>query len=140
MPIDHLPRRLRRPAERLRAAMMTDGTGLVLLGIGCLLRGVAFWDSEPADHPAENYLGMDLWALVWVALAVLCIAGASRRGTRAHRWAYGAAIGLHAGWGASLLSAGAWLTASWYWLFPAAVVWAIWRGAKIELRIREVKQ
>lgn len=140
MPIDHLPKRLRAPAERMRCAMMTDGTGLVLLGIGSLLRGIAFWDSEPTDHPAENFLGMDLWSLIWLTLAGLCFITATRPGTRTHRWAYAAALGLHAGWGASLLGSGLWLTASGYWLFGAAVGWSLWRGSKLELKIREVRE
>lgn len=140
MPIEHLPKRLQAPAERLRSALLTDAPGLVLLGIGALVRGISFWDSEPTGHPAENFLGMDLWGVVWLVLAAGCLIGASRPGSRVFLWAYGAAMGLHIGWGSSLAVSGFWLTASWYWLFPAAILWSVWRGSRIELRIREVRE
>ncbi|MGO3788732.1 MAG: hypothetical protein ACTJGE_08280 [Corynebacterium variabile] len=76
MPIDHLPRRLCGPAERIRDGLLTDATALVILGAGMIARGISYSDIAgpgPSGHPAESWMTMGTWSIVWVAVGVLCL-------------------------------------------------------------------
>lgn len=145
MPIDHLPPPLRRPAERLRAWALTDAVLLVFLGLGCVARGVSYLDYKPSavlagmQHPAEAWMGLETWGVVWIVAAVLCVVTSHRPKSRMANAALCAGIGLHILWGLSLLNAGVWLTAAWYLLFAAVIIYTIWRGSRQELKIREVR-
>lgn len=146
MPIDHLPVPLRRPAERLRAWALTDAVLLVLLGLGCVARGVSYLDYKPSavlagmQHPAEAWMSLDAWGIVWITVGAANLVLSLKHTCRLADLAFYAAIGLHILWGLSLWKVGVWLTASWYLLFAAAIVYTLWRGSRDELRIREVRR
>ena len=145
MPIDHLPPRLRAPAERLRAWALTDAVLLVLLGAAGLSRGISYLRDTPVGvlqgraHPSESWMPLEVWGWVWITVAVLCLATSLRHRCRLADWGLYAGLGLHVLWGLSLIKAGLWLTGSWYLLFAASISYTVWRGSRMELRIREVR-
>jgi hypothetical protein len=146
VPIDHLPRRLRAPAERLRDSLLTDATALVILGAGMIARGVSYSDVAgpgPSGHPAESWMTMGTWSLIWVAVGVLCLAIAPWHRTVTAALAVGAGVGLHLLWGLSFLyeswhdGGRGWVSSISYFMIIALVSWSVWRGSRIEIRVRE---
>jgi hypothetical protein len=146
VPIDHLPRPLRGPAERVRDALLTDATALVILGVGMIARGISYSDVAgpgPSGHPAEGWLSMGTWAIVWVAVGVLCLAIAPWHRTVTAAMAVGAGVGLHLLWGLSFLwqsieeHSRTWVSSIGYFMIVALVSWAVWRGSRTEIRVRE---
>lgn len=146
MPIDHLPRRLRAPAEKLRDSLLTDATALVILGAGMIARGVSYSavaGPGPSGHPAESWMTMGTWSLIWVAVGVLCLAIAPWHRTVTAALAVGAGVGLHLLWGLSFLyeswhdGGRGWVSSISYFMIVALVSWSVWRGSRIEIRVRE---
>lgn len=146
MPIDHLPKRLRAPAEKLRDSLLTDATALVILGAGMIARGVSYSDVAgpgPSGHPAESWMTMGTWSLIWVAVGVLCLAIAPWHRTVTAALAVGAGVGLHLLWGLSFLyeswhdGGRGWVSSISYFMIVALVSWSVWRGSRIEIRVRE---
>lgn len=146
MPIDHLPKRLRAPAEKLRDSLLTDATALVILGAGMIARGVSYSDVAgpgPSGHPAESWMTMGTWSLIWVAVGVLCLAIAPWHRTVTAALAVGAGVGLHLLWGLSFLYESwhdgglGWVSSISYFMIVALVSWSVWRGSSIEIRVRE---
>lgn len=146
MPIDHLPRRLRGPAERIRDGLLTDATALVILGAGMIARGISYSDIAgpgPSGHPAESWMTMGTWSIVWVAVGVLCLTIAPWHRTFTAAISVGAGVGLHLLWGLSFLwqsieeHSRAWVSSIGYFMIVALVSWAVWRGSRIEIRVRE---
>lgn len=146
MPIDHLPRRLRAPAERIRDGLLTDATVLVILGAGMIARGISYSDVAgpgPSGHPAESWMTMGSWSMVWVAVGVLCLAIAPWHRTVTAALAVGAGVGLHLLWGLSFLyeswhdGGRGWVSSIGYFMVVALVSWSVWRGSRIEIRVRE---
>lgn len=145
MPIDKLPERLRSPALRVREWGLTDGAGLAILGLMCLGRGSSYIGYEPTrSHPAESLLPMAVWAAVWMAIAAWCFVSAIWHRTLGAALALGAGIGLHLLWGMSFVRAWGigdfergWVTAVGYFGFALAIMWAVWRGSRTEVRFRE---
>ena len=146
MPIDHLPRRLRGPAERIRDSLLTDATALVILGAGMIARGISYSDIAgpgPSGHPAESWMTMGTWSIVWVAVGVLCLTIAPWHRTVTAALAVGAGVGLHLLWGLSFLyeswhdGGRGWVSSIGYFMIVALVSWSVWRGSRIEIRVRE---
>lgn len=143
MPIDHLPPRLRAPAERMRAWALTDAVLLVLLGVGCGVRGLSYLQYDPLsgrDHPAEAWMPLETWGWVWLVVGIVCVAISLRHDCRLADMALYGDLGLHMLWGLSLMKAGIWLSGSWYLLFAGVIAYTVWRGSRAELRIREVRR
>lgn len=146
MPIDHLPKRLRAPAEKLRDSLLTDATALVILGAGMIARGVSYSDVAgpgTSGHPAESWMTMGTWSLIWVAVGVLCLAIAPWHRTVTAALAVGAGVGLHLLWGLSFLyeswhdGGRGWVSSISYFMIVSLVSWSVWRGSRIEIRVRE---
>lgn len=146
MPIEHLPPRIRRPVERLRDGLMTDGTALVILGAGLVARGISYSPIAgpgPSGHPAESWVPMDTWSIVWVAVGVLCLASAARPRSISAALALGAGVALHLLWGTSFAwqsledHSRAWVSSIGYFMIAALVLWSVWRGSRTDIRLRE---
>ena len=146
MPIDHLPRRLQPAADRIRGFLLTDATALVILGAGMIARGISYSDRVgpgPSGHPAESWMTMGTWSIVWVAVGVLCLGIAPWHRTLTAAISVGAGVGLHLLWGLSFLwqsieeHSRTWVSSIGYFMIVALVSWAVWRGSRIEIRVRE---
>lgn len=145
MPIDHLPRRWRPAAERVRAFALTDATVLLILGAGCLARGISYSGlTSTATHPAEAWMSMGTWSSVWIALGVLCIGVAPWHRSATAALAVAAGVSLHMLWGFSFLWATmdgtmprGWVSSLGYFMVTSLVAWSVWRGSRTEIRIRE---
>lgn len=150
MPIEHLPRRLRTPAKRLRSFLISDAPALIILGLGIIARGLSYsphvFGRAPSvgGHPAEAALPMPVWSIIWVAVGVLCLVSAvwSRRQIAA--LAIGSGVGLNMLWAGSFVAATitgdmdrGWVTAIGYASVALLVIWAVWRGARAEVTIPE---
>src|SRR5699024_7960723 len=143
MPIEHLPRKLRTPAKRLRSFLMSDAPALVILGLGILARGLSYSSHvfgrapRSGSHPAEAALSMSTWSIIWVSVGVLCLIAAvwSRRQIAA--LAVGLGVGLNMLWAGSVVAATitgdmerGWGTGIGYDSVSLRVTWAIWRGSR----------
>ena len=142
MPIDHFPARTRPTLQRVKRWGLTDGFALLLLGVGIFLRGLAYTDLFPPldnQHPAEEFLPLEIWGVVWVAVGVLCIAAAAYPSSRVARWGMTAAVGLMALWGASYIGdsvaerdARRWTQSIGYLTIALMTMWTVWRGHRHE--------
>lgn len=146
VPIDNLPRRLRGSGERIRDGLLTDATALVILGAGMITRGISYSGIAgpgPSGHPAESWMTMGTWSIVWVAVGVLCLTIAPWHRTVTAALAVGAGVGLHLLWGLSFLwqsieeHSRTWVSSIGYFMIVALVSWAVWRGSRTEIRVRE---
>ncbi len=137
MPIEHLPPRIRRPAERLRGFLLTDATALLILGVSIILRGVSYMPAlggGVSSHPAEGALPISVWAVVWIGVGVLCLVAAPWHKGPVAAVALGLGLGLHALWAASFFTASitgdmprGWVTGTGYATVALAVLWGVWR-------------
>lgn len=146
MPIDHLPPPLRRPATRLRDTLLTDATALIILGAGLIARGISYSDVAgpgPSGHPAESWLSMGTWSLIWVSVGVLCIGIAPWHRSITAALALGTGVALHLLWGLSFLwdswhgSDRSWVSSIGYFMIVGLLAWSVWRGSRTEIRVRE---
>lgn len=143
MPIEHLPPRLRSIAERVRAWALTDAALMVIVGVSCIVRGAAYFVgtvtiSTGSPHPSEVWMSLRGWAVVWATVGVVCVVASVRCRSRPAAIALAAAVGLHMLWGLSLLVAGVWLYGAGYFTISILAAYTVWRGSRMELRIREV--
>lgn len=141
MPIDHLPPRLRTPAERLRCFLLTDATALIILGVSIILRGVSYIPHEIGGridtHPAEGVLPISAWAVIWIGVGILCIITVPWHQGPVAAVAIGLGLGLHALWAASFFTAtitgempSGWVTGTGYLALALAVLWGVWRDKR----------
>ncbi|OLT54825.1 hypothetical protein BJF89_00915 [Corynebacterium sp. CNJ-954] len=148
MPVDHLPQVLRGPVERVRDGLLTDATALVILGLGSAARGISYID-YPAQsgnaHPAETWLDMPVWSAVWMAIGVWCLVSAAWHRSFPAALAVGSGVGIHLLWACSFLIATTtgdmprgWVSSIGYLMIAGLVLWAVWRGSRVEVRFREV--
>ncbi|APT92877.1 hypothetical protein CPHO_08250 [Corynebacterium phocae] len=150
MPIDHLPTRWQPRAYRLRRFLLSDSTALIILGTGIILKGLSYtpWGlGEPPAagvHPAEHILPLDVWAIVWLMAGLFCLAAAFIPNALVDAIAVGLGIGLHCTWGLSFVAATlwadnprGWVTGVSYITVVALAVWAIWRGKRGDVELRE---
>lgn len=137
MPIEHLPPRLRSPAERLRGFLLTDATVMLILGVSIILRGVSYMPimgGGVSSHPAEGALPISVWAIVWTGVGVLCLASSPWHEGPVAAVALGLGIGLNALWAASFFTASitgdmsrGWVTGTGYGTVAVVVLWSVWR-------------
>ena len=137
MPIEHLPPRLRSPAERLRGFLLTDATVMLILGVSIILRGVSYMPVlgvGVSSHPAEGALPISVWAIVWTGVGLLCLASSPWHEGPVAAVALGLGIGLNALWAASFFTASitgdmsrGWVTGTGYGTVAVVVLWSVWR-------------
>lgn len=147
MPIDHLPRVVRRPVERIRDGLLTDATALVILGLGCIARGISYIDySNGGSHPAENWVSMTAWSIVWIAVGGLCLLTAPWHRSWLAAISVACGVSIHLLWALSFIWATytgemtrGWVSSIGYLMIVALVTWAVWRGVRTEIRVREVQ-
>lgn len=139
MPIEHVPARWRPRAERLRAALLTDATLLIILGIVFIARGAGFMPPPGADiHPWE-LSAPATWGVVWAAMGVICLFAAPWYVGRVGAAVLGVATGLLVFWGMTfaLVDLDELMTrGSIYIGWAVTIVWAIWRGRRGEITVR----
>ena len=150
MPIDKLPPQYQPAARRMRAWCMGDAPALVILGISIMARGISYLPPlmsprAQAAHPAEGFLSMPTWAVIWIVIGAACILSAWW--DKATPIAVGAGVGLNILWGLSFLtnsivndSPRAWVSSIGYLSLALLVIWAVWRGHREpELQGEEIR-
>ena len=135
MPVDHLPPCIRHPAERARDFLLTDGAVLLIVGIAFVIRGAAYLALDPPSHPAERFLPITAWAIVWMVIGAANLACARWHESTAAAGAISVAVGLMALWAASMAVAGAPGSAAIYGALTLGTVWSIWRGNRTTVRV-----
>ncbi|MFI5504452.1 hypothetical protein ACFLIN_03695 [Corynebacterium kutscheri] len=142
MPIDRLPARFYPVAYRVRGFLMTDATALIVMGVASLVRGVSYLPvfmppPRITSHPVEGTIPVEGWALVWIAISVLCLTAAVTHLPVLDATAIGLGIGLHVMWGLSFItstlvdgSPRAWTSSIGMLSTAALVSWAVWRGKR----------
>lgn len=135
MPIDHLPPCIRHPAERARDFLLTDGAVLLIVGVAFVIRGAAYLGQNPPSHPAERFLPLEAWAIVWMVIGVANLCCARWHESPAAAGAISVAVGLMTLWAASMAVAGAPGSAAIYGGLALGTVWSIWRGNRTTVRV-----
>ena len=123
-----------------------DGTGLAIIGILSILRGISYLPivvdphRDPA-HTLERLLSVTLWAWVWIGIGGLCLAAILWRGLLAP--AVGSAVGIHTLWTLSFVgawiftdAARPWVSSLGYAGIALLFLWAISRGKRSEVTLR----
>lgn len=150
MPIEHLPRRLRTPAKRLRSFLISDAPALIILGLGIVARGLSYsphvFGPAPraGGHPAEAALSMPAWSIIWVSVGALCLVSTVWPRRQIAALAIGLGVGLNMLWAGSFVAATitgdmprGWVSAVGYASVSLLVIWAVWRGSRAEVTIPE---
>lgn len=142
MPIDRLPARWQPPAECLRRVLMSDAGVMIILGVAMIVRGVSYFDlgSVVLFHPVDLFFPLWVDASMWTGMGILLLIAA-----RWHNRSFGRAIlasstGLLALWGLLFLFSPPAQFAQrgiMYLCIAAIVIWAVWRGRRGEIRVRE---
>lgn len=150
MPIDRLPPCMRRPAENLRRFLMTDATVLMILGVGCIARGVSYSSHlgpVPHQHPAEAWMGIGAWSTVWILVGVACVIITPWHRSVTAALAVGAGMSLHLLWGFSFLwntlhgdSPRGWVSSIGYFMVALLVAWTVWRGSRIDVILHDARK
>lgn len=140
MPIQRFPKRLHPMLLRVKKWALTDGPILVMLGVGVFLRGLSYTDLFPPlgdRHPAETFLPIDVWGIIWSIVGVLCLAGAWRPYSRLAKWALTLAVSLMTLWGFSYVGDSIadhdgrrWVQALNFLALAGIAMWAVWRGER----------
>lgn len=142
MPIEHLPPRLRPPAERLRAVLLTDAGAMLILGVAMIVRGLSYRDLESVAlfHPMDVSLPLWVDSALWTGVGVVLVVAARWHECMIARLALSAATGLLTLWGLLFLFAPpAQFTQRGVMYLALALVtlWAVWRGRRGEIRVVE---
>lgn len=140
MPIERLPTRVQPAAYRLRAIIMSDATLLAVIGIMGVVRGISYLDDPLFTHPAELWLSLHVWAIIWIISGTLCLVAAVFYRSTFSAVMIGLLVGLYILWGCSFalqsLADGAalWASATHYWGIATVTTWAVWRGSRMQIR------
>jgi hypothetical protein len=125
--------------RQARRFATSDEAGLLIVGTIAAVRAFAYTPltlppETKATHPAEAWVSMDVWSVVWGVVAVLCFAAAVAWRTRPAAVAFGAIVGLHALFGFSFLFATlsgdmgrGWVSANSYVAISFLVLWGLSR-------------
>lgn len=142
MPIQYFPKRVQPLLMRLKRWGLTDGFALLLLGVGIVLRGAAYTDLLPPldnRHPAEEFLPIGVWGVVWMIIGAVCIVGAGFPSSKVARWGMTAAVGLMALWGVSYIGDSIadrdprrWTLSINFFTIALMTMWSVWRGHRRE--------
>ena len=130
-------------APRWLRIFRDDRTGIAFLGALSILRGVSYLpvsvdSTRTPAHFFEELAGPPLWAAVWIALGVLCLAATLV--DRLVPAAVRSTVGIHAAWALSFLavwgtgeSSRGWVSALGYVGVAGLFLWAISRGTRAEV-------
>ncbi|MBE7338137.1 hypothetical protein [Corynebacterium aurimucosum] len=149
MPIKHLPKSWQPHAYRFRHWCMSDAPVLVMIGVmssiyGCAHLGI-LGEYQARVHPLEDFIPLHIWGICWLVVgAIACVAAVWPSSILALLilvfWAV-----LMEMWGTSYFvswASGAWqrgvASGSIHCMFPVVVAWALWRGHRTEILIKEV--
>lgn len=125
----------------------SDEAGLAIIGALSATRGVSYVPpfvnpDRSATHWLEALLPIQAWAVVWLGLAVMCVAAIVWR--RMVVPAVGAVVALHTLWALSFIMGTlaadkprAWVSALGYVGIAALAAWGFGRGRAGEFRLRE---
>ena len=140
MPIVHLPRSWQPPLVRLRDFLLTDATALLILGVSIVLRGISYMPvmgGGVSSHPAEGALPIEVWAVVWIGVGVLCLLATPWHAGPVAAVALGLGVGLNALWAVSFFASSVtggmsrgWVTGTGYATVALVVLWAVWRDKR----------
>lgn len=141
MPIDHLPVRLRSPAERARNLLMTDAGVMLILGVTMIIRGVSYYSL--GAHVLVNPLDTELPSWVasgwWISVGVALVVSSWWQATAPARVILMLGVGTLAAWGSLFLFAPPAAFAQRgiiYLALATVIVWSVWRGRRGEVRVR----
>lgn len=146
MPIERLPLRLQAPAVKLRSFLLTDAAVMIILGLECIGRGAAYLDNAPPAHPSERWFSITTWAVVWVALGAACLSASVKSRSLAAAVCTSACVGINMVWAGSLATAmltshgpnTGWGGSAVYAAVGLLALHSIWKGNRIEIRVRQV--
>lgn len=129
---------------------MSDAPALVIAAVSALVYGLAytgvFGHYIVRIHPLEQLTPLVLWSGVWLGVGAILLTSLWSRLEMIRPWALGAWSFLMLTWGTSYF--GSWYLGDWdrgvaiaalHMAFPLCMSWAVWRGNRSEIRIREVK-
>ena len=129
-------------ACRARCFVTSDGMGLLIIGTVALARGVSYApgvmpSNAQGTHVAERLLPMDILALIWSFVGVLCLIAVFRWWTHLAAIAVGLSVGLHFLFASSLLwgtlqdeMPRGWVSALSYYAISFLILWAVGRGRR----------
>lgn len=142
MPIDYLPMRVRPPLEWLRCVLMTDAGVMLILGTIMLIRGISYIDvgAERLYHPVDILLPIIIPGAVWTATGAWLVIAARWQATAFGRAALATGVAVLALWGGLFLfspPAAFSQRGVLYIGLAVVIIWAVWRGKRGEIRVRE---
>lgn len=142
MPIDHLPEKLKPRAECLRAVLMSDAGVMIILGMAMIVRGISYSDlgSVVLFHPIDLLFPLWVDAALWCGVGAALLVAARWPASRAGRLVLSLSTSLIAFWGLLFILAPPSHFAQrgvMYLALAAVVIWAVWRGRRGEIRVRE---
>lgn len=122
--------------SRIERAVASDATGLVILGLSALVRGISYFRANPERIPAhwlEGQLSPTSWAWVWIVIGVGCLIATCV--PRILPITVGLAVGLNSLWALSFLilwatgdSPRAYVSALGYLATAGLATWGFGRG------------
>lgn len=135
--------------SRLLARLKSDMTGMIILGLLTLARGVSYLpplknQNGTASHFLEGLFPPMVWGAIWILVGAACLVAAFL--PRAMPAAFGAGVGLHAAWAFSFLgetfvgdSSRGYVSAISYIGLALLAIWGMSRATttKVELTIKE---
>lgn len=149
MPIRHLPQAWQPAAYRLRHWCMSDAPALVVVGVMSIIYGAAHLELlgayAPRVHPLEGWIPLQAWGVCWLTVGIIACAAAVWPSSIVALVALVGWAVLMEMWGTSLFVS--WVSGDWqrgvaagsiHCLFPLAIAWALWRGHRTEILIKEV--
>lgn len=149
MPIKHLPVRFQPAAYRLRRWCLSDAPALLMVAVisgiyGCACLGV-LGGHRGRLHPVEGLAPIELWGAAWGIVAIIAMLGLVLPASQAAVISLTGWAVLMEIWGTSYFVA--FVTGQWqrgidssaiHIMMPVVVAWALWRGHRAEILIREV--
>lgn len=133
-----MPRRI---WDRPSRVFVSDATGLVILGIAAIVRAISYApgmvnvDRNPA-HWLEGLLPAPAWSLVWLGIAVVCVAAIIE--SRLLPVAVGLTVAINALWALSFLgititgeSPRGYVSALGYFAVAFLAMWGFGRGRDV---------
>lgn len=141
MPIDHLPVRLRSPAERARNFLMTDSGVMVILGVTMFIRGASYYSlgAHVLVNPLDTELPSALTSGWWISVGVGLVVASKWQATAPARIILMLGVGTLVAWGSLFLFAPPAAFAQRgiiYLALATVIVWSVWRGRRGEVRVR----
>lgn len=142
MPIDHLPIRLRSPAERIRAYLITDAGVMIILGISMIARGLSYLSlgQHVLVNPIDTHISPWVLASWWLIVGISLVVASWWQASAVSRIILMIGVSTLAAWGSAFIFAPPAAFSQRgiiYLALAAVVVWSVWRGRRGEIRMRE---